>query len=411
MKIIIIADGSLKGEKVVFGSWIESLKSAQKNDGNEYVYLVSRYIFEKPFYIIESNIKFISYRRFRRNPTFIDFLPSIQLKLLLKSLNTDIIHIYGTEFSHTWKAFIAIGSLGIRNKSVISIQAVINDLANHYLDGIPSRFYLFPSLKDFLKFNSLIKEFLSFKLKAILERIYYSFFIHFIGRTHFDHKFYLKYKSNKSNYYIGFESLRSSFFQKNIIFTKPLVPKLFLSGSDTPRKGLHTILKILPSILSKYPTLTLDVIGTKPATGIMGILKNDSYQQYILYLIKRYNLEKYVNFIGFLSETDFKQFLLNSSIFLMPSSHENSPNSLLEALQLKIPVLANDVGGIKQMLSYGGGYTYNGSIELTKYITNILNNDFKMYTHKSNPFIIKPEINNKLYIEIYEKIISKIKFN
>ena len=46
-------------------------------------------------------------------------------------------------------------------------------------------------------------------------------------------------------------------------------------------------------------------------------------------------------------------------VFVSPSSIENSPNSVGEAMLLGMPVVASDVGGVRNMLEHGKeGYVY-----------------------------------------------------
>ena len=77
------------------------------------------------------------------------------------------------------------------------------------------------------------------------------------------------------------------------------------------------------------------------------------YQTYLKKLIRKYHLEKQVVWLGCLSEADMRAALLQSSIFVMPSSLENSPNSLGEAMLLGMPCIATDAGGTAGMLAYG----------------------------------------------------------
>ena len=53
-----------------------------------------------------------------------------------------------------------------------------------------------------------------------------------------------------------------------------------------------------------------------------------------------------------------KQAYLQSNVFVLPSTIENSPNSLGEAMLLGVPCVAADVGGVSTMLRPGEGYVY-----------------------------------------------------
>ncbi|TNF01445.1 MAG: glycosyltransferase, partial [Gammaproteobacteria bacterium] len=56
-------------------------------------------------------------------------------------------------------------------------------------------------------------------------------------------------------------------------------------------------------------------------------------------------------FVGFLNPAT--PAIRQLDALLMPSDHEGLPMTLIEALALKIPVVAHDTGGIPEALDYG----------------------------------------------------------
>ena len=64
----------------------------------------------------------------------------------------------------------------------------------------------------------------------------------------------------------------------------------------------------------------------------------------------QYNIRDCVTMIGFLDATGIKNELLNSNVYVCPSSIENSPNSLCEAQILGVPCVAPYVGGIPTIM-------------------------------------------------------------
>ncbi len=74
----------------------------------------------------------------------------------------------------------------------------------------------------------------------------------------------------------------------------------------------------------------------------------------ILLKIKELKLEKRVIMPGFLSIKEIEEYLKKSSIFLMTSSTEGLPVSMQEALSYGIPLIATDVGGVRELVDNSG---------------------------------------------------------
>ena len=69
-----------------------------------------------------------------------------------------------------------------------------------------------------------------------------------------------------------------------------------------------------------------------------------------------------VTFLGSLSGKQMKENYLKANVFVLPSTIENSPNSLGEAMLLGLPCAAADVGGVTDMLESGSeGIVFQGT--------------------------------------------------
>jgi glycosyltransferase involved in cell wall biosynthesis len=407
MKIIIIADGSLKADKVVFGSWIESFRAKQINDNNHYYYITSVHFSQKNIDFSENNITYLSFKRLFRSPTKPDFFPSKKLYKLMKNINPDVIHIYGTEFSHTYKAYKAVKKLNKLNKTLLSIQGIISEIAKHYTDGIPFFWQLFPSFKDLFKLNNLLIEKLSYEFRGIIERKLIKRFKNIAGRTEFDLNFVKKYGNKDVVYYHVDELLRDTFYNGDKWNLSPFEKNtIFISGSEYPIKGIHTFFKVLPKLIKHYPNIMIKIIGNGPFFGLIHFLKNNSYQNYLKFLIWKLKIVNNVKFIGYFNAEGFKKELLKSNIFLLCSSIENSPNALKEAIQLNVPSITHNVGGVLSVIKGSDTLTYTTNIELTNLIFTLFDQN-RSFSDKENASISESENSQSIfknYISILESL-------
>ena len=97
------------------------------------------------------------------------------------------------------------------------------------------------------------------------------------------------------------------------------------------------------------------------------ILGQGPLSTYLKGLCRRYGLEKRVFFIGFTWQT--KVYLERASVFVMTSLCAGFPNSMLEEIELSIPVIATDSpGGIRDILgSYGETTLHLDGYKLCEY--------------------------------------------
>ena len=121
-----------------------------------------------------------------------------------------------------------------------------------------------------------------------------------------------------------------------------------------------------------------------------------------------------IHFTGILDEQEMCDRYLKSSVFVCPSSVENSPNSLGEAMLLGVPCVASCVGGIPDMLTHGKeGFMYqaNAPHMLAHYVCRIFESDdlALSFSERARERALRThnvEMNTRRLIEIYGEIIS-----
>lgn len=157
------------------------------------------------------------------------------------------------------------------------------------------------------------------------------------------------------------ETLRAGFYEGSWSLEGCRKYSVFLSQGDYPLKGLHYVLQAMPEILREYPEAEIYVAGNsiiKSAAegglaGLKGKLKLESYGKYILQLLKETGTLDKVHFLGRLNAAQMREQYLKSHVFVCPSSLENSPNSVGEAMLLGVPTVCAEVGGIPDIFTGG----------------------------------------------------------
>jgi len=92
-------------------------------------------------------------------------------------------------------------------------------------------------------------------------------------------------------------------------------------------------------------------------------------------MVKNLGISENVEFLG--NVQNVQKILGNSDLFLLPSEDESFGLAALEAMSCEVPVVASNIGGLRELVSHGvDGFLINvGDIEaLTKYSLEILRN-------------------------------------
>lgn len=269
----------------------------------------------------------------------------------------DIIHIFGTEYPHTL-AMIRSGQN--RYREIISIQGLCSVCSYHYNMGIPVKYQYFYTLRDFLRQDNINQQRKKFKRRGQYEVQAISQINHVIGRTDWDKACSLQINPNV-HYHTCNESLRDSFYQARWGLGNCRKHSIFISQSYYPIKGFHLFLEALPNIIQQFSDVHVFTTGKDyiHTNSPKDLLRMSAYQLLIRNIIKRYQLAPYITFLGELDEAQICQAYLDAHVFVSPSTIENSPNSLGEAMLLGVPCVSSYVGGVSNMLIHGKeGFLY-----------------------------------------------------
>lgn len=337
------------------------------------------------------------------------------LEKIINQSAPDMIHIFGTEFAHTLAMVNTCRRKEI--KTVISVQGLVSVIAKHYMAYLPPKVQNRYTIRDFLKQDNLKQQQKKFFNRGKYEIEALQKVNHVIGRTTWDKACTTQINPNVKYYHCN-ETLREEFYKHMWSIEKCERYSIFVSQGSYPIKGLHLMIEAMPLILKKFPNAKLYVGGndiTRSHT-FKEKLKISYYGKYINNLIKKYNLQNKVIFTGVLDEKQMCERYLKSHVFVCPSSIENSPNSLGEAMILGVPCVASDVGGVADLLKHreeGFVYQADASYMLAYYVTEIFSNEnlALKFSKNARARAMKThdkEENMKRMLEIYKSILTEI---
>lgn len=268
-----------------------------------------------------------------------------------------LVHIWGTEYAAA--AQMQQAAAEARLPVLIGIQGVMAECARHLCDGVPRQYLgscFVQRLIDRVVPGALLdKTQAQFDAMAAAEARMLSRARHVTGRTSFDRAF-VECAAPQAVYYPCNETLRPAFYSGPLWHPREFgtAPVLFLSQGNYPLKNLHTVLQAMPALLQRWPGAVLRVAGWPPLDK--GPLLRPvidwmfPYQRYCKKLIESLDLEGHVQYTGPLDAAAMRQAYLDCDLFLLPSSCENSPNSLGEAMLLGVPCVGAYAGGIPEFL-------------------------------------------------------------
>ncbi len=110
---------------------------------------------------------------------------------------------------------------------------------------------------------------------------------------------------------------------------------IFTASRLSPEKGLDCLIKAMPSIKDKVPNVVLVIAAKGP------------YKDVLENLVKKLDLQDCVIFTGELTRNELPSYHNMADVFVMPSFKEGLGFNALEAMACLKPVVASNVGGIK----------------------------------------------------------------
>lgn len=299
---------------------------------------------------------------------------------IFKKTEADIIHVFGTEMPHTLAAVHAAEQCGMLDRLVISIQGMVSVIGeHHYYAGLPTWMHHAKTFRDFVRRDSISKQRERFILRGHFEKAALQKAKHVIGRTDWDRACVTQINPD-IRYHFCNETLRGAFYRNAWKREDCIEHSIFVSQSNYPVKGIHKMFEALAILKEKYPDVHLYTTGNDPRVhdGFKSRIRQDIYSKYLVDTMKKLGIDNHVTYLGYLDEEQMCAQYINAHVFASPSSIENSPNSLGEAMLLGVPSVSSDVGGVKNLMVHGKeGFTYpfDETYMLAYYVDRLFSSD------------------------------------
>ena len=326
-----------------------------------------------------------------------------------EAVNPDVVHLHGSEFTHGLAYVNACGA----QKVVLSIQGLRSVIKDYYFGGLSFWQVLGnTTIHDVLKGGGLIGGYRDYSILSKTEIELIQKVNHVIGRTSWDKSHTWAINPN-AEYHCCNEILRPEFYVgEKWQYSQCIKHSIFLSQAANPFKGFHQMLKAMPLILKHYPDTQIRIAGfdTIRSDAKFRCLRVSGYGKILGKYIEQYNLQGHVTFTGTLSAEEMKNEYLKSNVFVMPSSIENSPNSLGEAQILGVPHVAAFVGGTSDMMvgNESNMYRFEETTMLAEKICEIFSNSSEQVDMSETALIRhNSQINSMQLLNIYKSICDK----
>lgn len=332
-----------------YGSWTKPLISRLATNNDIRLIVPSKFDEET----IEGNIR-IYYLKLSDSETTSSMTPSVYKKYdrIIKSFSPDIIHVHGTE------------------KNLAQIQKYINDIPVVIsIQGLNSGYipfdccYLtkemmkpYKTLKNRLGRGGLLEMHRKFiKGEKEYEREILENGRYFFCRTNWD-KAWAIFSNPNALIYQGEELLRDDFYYLAGTWSYEDCNhhSIFMPSGFNPIKGLHIALKTIALLKKFYPDVKLVVPGLPKhiinQEGLKTKLTGEEFVNYCKEIIKRNKLNGNVELLPRLNASEMAKEMRNANVFLSPSSIDNSPNAVGEAMMVGMPIVSTPVGGVTSFL-------------------------------------------------------------
>lgn len=120
--------------------------------------------------------------------------------------------------------------------------------------------------------------------------------------------------------------------------------------SDLPKQHIVSVGRLVPEKGYRFLIQALNLLNTKYnfSDFTATILGEGRLKDELSRLADSYHLSNHLRLLGFCE--DVFPILSGADLFVLPSLHESAPNALIEAMEIGLPCIASDVGGVSDLI-------------------------------------------------------------
>lgn len=338
-----LASNQLGIEKVS-GGWIESLERELVTNKDVTLGIAFYAKVNKLRFFRNNNVK---YYALPKSSIFVRWLKRIigkidnpkkeipKFKTIISDFNPDIIHIFGTE--NSFCDLIEHTSIPV----LVHIQGFVHKIIEKFSIGF-SNFELlkYSGILSIIKGDSPFFRKRLFKKMAMRELDYLNKIKYIDGRTAWDKSIINKH-AKEAKYYKCDELIRDEFYWGKWNNSYLKVPIIISIINHNLYKGLLTIVKTSKILKDNNINFEWKIVGISENENSAKIVKKKEHCDY-------HNIN--IQLLGTKNAKFISNLMTKSSLFVLPSHIENSPNTLCEAMLIGIPIVSTNVGGVPSLL-------------------------------------------------------------
>jgi glycosyltransferase involved in cell wall biosynthesis len=151
----------------------------------------------------------------------------------------------------------------------------------------------------------------------------------------------------------------------------PLTRTVLFAGRVSPEKGVHVLVDAMAAVARQVPDAQLRVVGSRsqlPLEFIVGLANDEDlrqlavfydgtlatdYQEYLDRRVAELGLGDRVKFLGGMPQAEMMGHFRQARLLANPSFSESFGMTVVEAMAVKLPVVATSVGGMKETVLNG----------------------------------------------------------